>query len=211
MTWRRLVWLDVTDVSNDRSLLTHRIEQSKIQLGYFFDCWALNMKVLMCFETSASASPTTQRNISEDLNSQQKRCESLKKLISENLHFDFRCALFWLCPFERKILTALKNVYHQSERLDGSSSHFLVSCEKYKRFSLTTTWPTLVTKFTNDLNQPQTTSSLHIICRTKAVCFLSKICWHFVGSPSEPRSRDFYHSFPKFTPVILKSRVFTSM
>lgn len=69
--WRRLVWLAVTDVSNDRSFFIHRIEQSKIQLGYFFDCWSLNVKVLLCVERSEAAIPSTQHNISEALNAQQ--------------------------------------------------------------------------------------------------------------------------------------------
>ena len=46
---RRLGWLAAADVSNDRTFLIHRIEQSKIQLGYFFDCWVLNMRVLLYY------------------------------------------------------------------------------------------------------------------------------------------------------------------
>jgi hypothetical protein len=83
------------------------------------------MKALFCFETSEAASPTTRRNISEDLNVQQQRCDSLKTLVSEFVYFEFRCAIFRGGPFERKLLTALKHLYHQSGRLDGSSSHFL--------------------------------------------------------------------------------------
>lgn len=157
--------------------------------------------------------PLSQRNniTSQKTNAQQQRSEELKIFISEILYFEFRCAVFRLFAFETKLLTALKNVCHYSGRADVSSSHFLINCQKYTLFSLITTWQTLLTKIASDMKQSQRTSSLHIICRIKAVCFSSKICRFFVGSSSEPRSRDFYHSFPKFTPIILKSSVFTSM
>jgi hypothetical protein len=180
-TRRHLAWLTVDDVSNDCIFLIHRIEKSKIQLGYFFDCWALNVKVLPCFERSGAASATTLRNISKNLNAQKQRCRA------------------WKLSFQKSV----RNIYHQLGRLGSSSSHFLVSCRKYIPFTLTTIWPILVTEITSVMKKSQRTSKLHIIFRVKAVCFLCEICWLFVGSSSETRSRDFYHSVPKFRPVII--------
>jgi hypothetical protein len=45
---------------------------------YKLSCVTLKMKALRCFETSVAVYQSTQRNIPEDLNFQQYRCENLK-------------------------------------------------------------------------------------------------------------------------------------
>jgi hypothetical protein len=94
------------------------------------------MNTLLYFETSGAASPNSQRNTSEDLNAQQQFGENVTNGSAEILCFGLRSAIFGLCAFEGRLLTALKkDIYHQSRRFDVSPCHFILSRQQNMRFA----------------------------------------------------------------------------